>query len=204
MTWVSCGRLWRSRRTTAGACGASQVSQISVDANGLVKEAVESTTGYADKLGIQVTILPCRDDCQILGDRSRLIQVINNLLANALKFSGPGGTVKVGVETFDTRVRISVQDEGVGIPAGAKDRVFGKFSQVDSSDVRKVGGTGLGLNISKQIVERHSGTIDYTSELGVGSTFCIEFDRVTDKDGASVSPEPAAELASWNRVAQAT
>ncbi|MDO9638452.1 MAG: HAMP domain-containing sensor histidine kinase [Pseudotabrizicola sp.] len=175
-----------------------------LDANGLVKEAVESTTGYADKLGIQVTILPCRDDCQILGDRSRLIQVMNNLLANALKFSGPGGTVKVGVETFDTRVRISVQDEGVGIPAGAKDRVFGKFSQVDSSDVRKVGGTGLGLNISKQIVERHSGTIDYTSELGVGSTFCIEFDRVTDKDGASVSPEPAAELASWNRVAQAT
>ena len=114
-----------------------------------------------------------------MGDRSRMMQVMNNLLSNALKFSEERSTVTVRVENHDTRIRISVQDEGFGIPDGAKDRVFGKFSQVDSSDVRKVGGTGLGLNITKQIIERHDATIDYASELGVGSTFrpTIEFDR---------------------------
>lgn len=171
-----------------------------IDANDLVCEAVESTTGYANKLGIQVTTLPCAEDCRFMGDRSRMIQVMNNLLSNALKFSGQGGTVKVQAESLGSRIRISVQDEGVGIPEGAKERVFGKFSQVDSSDVRKVGGTGLGLNITKQIVERHSGTIDYISELGAGSTFFIEFDRLTDTTEA----EPVTELAGGNAYDQAT
>lgn len=160
-----------------------------LDANDLVKEAVESTTGYADKLGIHVTTAACVENCGFMGDRSRLIQVMNNLLSNALKFSGQGGAVQVRVETFGDRIRISVQDEGVGIPTGARDRVFGKFSQVDSSDVRKVGGTGLGLNITKQIVERHNGTIDYVSELGIGSTFFVEFDCLTNVGEASVDPE---------------
>lgn len=152
-----------------------------LDANDLVNESVESITGYADKLGIQVTTVPCVEDCRFMGDRRRLIQVMNNLLSNALKFSVRGSPVEVRIETVGTRIRISVHDEGMGIPKGSKGRVFGKFSQVDSSDVRKVGGTGLGLNITKQIVERHDGTIDYVSELGVGTTFCIAFDRLTDR-----------------------
>ncbi|MDO8882432.1 MAG: HAMP domain-containing sensor histidine kinase [Pseudotabrizicola sp.] len=173
-----------------------------LDANDVVNEAVESTTGYAEKLGIKVMTVPCVEDCRFMGDHGRLIQVMNNLLSNALKFSGQGGTVKVRVETSDAHIRILVQDEGVGIPKGAKDRVFGKFSQVDSSDVRKVGGTGLGLNITKQIVERHSGTIDYVSELGVGSTFCIEFDRLTDKIKRSSRPEMVADVARRNTFNQ--
>jgi len=166
-----------------------------LDANELVNEAVESTAGYATKLGINVTTVPCEEDCRFMGDRSRMMQVMNNLLSNALKFSEERSTVTVRVENHDTRIRISVQDEGVGIPDGAKDRVFGKFSQVDSSDVRKVGGTGLGLNITKQIIERHDATIDYASELGVGSTFLIEFDRLTDRDDARVSYDAGAEAA---------
>lgn len=156
-----------------------------IDVNDMVNEAVESTAGYADKLGINVMIVPSDEEYQIRGDRNRLIQVINNLLSNALKFSEEGGPVKVRVEALGLRLRISVQDEGLGIPAGAKDRVFGRFSQVDSSDVRKVGGTGLGLNISKLIIERHNASIDYVSELGAGSTFFIEFDRLTDVEVAS-------------------
>lgn len=166
-----------------------------VDANALVYEAVDSIAGYASKLGIHVTTIPCAELCQIRGDRNRLIQVMNNLLSNALKFSEPGSAVKVGVETIGTRVRISVQDEGLGIPKGAKDCVFGRFSQIDSSNVRKVGGTGLGLNITKQIVERHNATIDYVSELGVGSKFYIEFDRLTDGDGAGAGDAPLAKVA---------
>jgi signal transduction histidine kinase len=165
-----------------------------VDANDLVYEAIESIAGYANKLGIHVTSDPCEEDCQINGDRNRLIQVMANLLSNALKFSDEGGAVKVGVEALGSRIRISVHDEGVGIPTGAKASVFGKFSQVDSSDVRKAGGTGLGLSIAKQIVERHNATIDYTSELGVGSTFYIEFDRLTDGIGST----PTSNR-SWSR-----
>jgi signal transduction histidine kinase len=112
-----------------------------------------------------------------------------------LKFSDEGGTVEVCVQIVGARVRISVHDEGVGIPKDAKDRVFGKFTQVDSSDVRKVGGTGLGLNITKQIVQRHNATIDYVSELGVGSTFFVEFDCLKDESGESADIEPVAEVA---------
>ncbi|MDA3856930.1 MAG: HAMP domain-containing sensor histidine kinase [Roseovarius sp.] len=166
-----------------------------VDANDLVYEAVESTAGYASKLGIHVTIAPCGEDCQITGDRNRLIQVMSNLLSNALKFSDEGGAVKARVETLGARIRISIHDEGSGIPESAKDRVFDKFSQMDSSDVRKVGGTGLGLYITKQIVERHNATIDYVSELGVGSTFYREFDRLTDGGDPSTDREPLAKAA---------
>lgn len=163
--------------------------------NDLVSEAVESTSGYADKLGIHVTIIPGDEDCQIMGDRSRLMQALNNLLSNALKFSDEGGAVEVRVESLGAHVRISVHDEGVGIPEDAKDRVFGKFSQVDSSDVRKVGGTGLGLNITKQIVERHNATIDYVSELGVGSTFYMEFDIKTEDGDTNADPDSPAKAA---------
>ncbi len=155
-----------------------------IDANDLVNEAVDSIAGYAGNLNIRISTACCAEDCRIMGDHNRLIQVMNNLLSNALKFSNEGGTVNVRVEALDANIRISVQDHGVGIPKGAKDLVFGKFSQVDSSDVRKVGGTGLGLNISKQIVERHNATINYDSELGVGSTFYIDLDRLTEKEAA--------------------
>ncbi|WP_299350798.1 HAMP domain-containing sensor histidine kinase [uncultured Shimia sp.] len=151
-----------------------------VDANDLVYEAVESISGYANKLGIHVTVDPAEGDCHIIGDTSRLIQAMNNLLSNALKFSEEGATVNARVENCGARIRISIQDEGSGIPQDARDHVFGRFTQVDSSDVRKVGGTGLGLYITKQIVERHNASIDYVSTVGVGTTFFIELDRVTN------------------------
>ena len=161
----------------------------------LVKEAIESTKSYGEHLGIHVTMVVPKDEVQIRGDQSRLIQVMNNLLSNALKFSNEGGTVQVRVEPKGDRVRICVQDEGVGIPENAHDRVFGKFSQVDSSDIRKVGGTGLGMNITKQIVERHDGRVDYESALGEGSTFYVEFDRIPQGDKPEVEDEPMAALA---------
>lgn len=175
-----------------------------IDAADMVAEAVESTIGYANKVGIHVVTVPCVEGCRFMGDRSRMIQVMNNLLSNALKFSTQGGSVTVRVETLGTRIRILVEDEGVGIPIGAKDRVFGRFSQVDSSDIRKVGGTGLGLNITKQIVERHNGTIDYVSELGVGSTFFIEFDRLADTGGACAGAELVADATNRNTTGLTT
>ncbi len=149
-----------------------------INANDLVQEAVESTEGYARKLGINVATQLCTEPCQISGESKRLVQVMNNLLSNALKFSDEGSTVNVSVQVIGTHVRISVQDQGVGIPEGSREVVFGKFTQVDASDIRKVGGTGLGLNITEQILDRHNAEIDYVSEVGVGSTFFIDFDRI--------------------------
>ena len=166
-----------------------------LDVGDLVKEAIESTKSYGEQLGIHVTMVVPKDEVKIHGDQSRLIQVMNNLLSNALKFSHEGGTVQVRVEPRGERVRICVQDEGVGIPENSHDKVFGKFSQVDSSDIRKVGGTGLGMNITRQIVERHDGRVDYESELGRGSTFYVEFDRLPASAKTDVGTHPLAASA---------
>lgn len=143
----------------------------------LVQESVEANKSFADQLGIGiVTSLP-EDDAHVDGDEARLMQVMANLLSNSLKFSRKGANVEVAVTRHDGRVRISVKDSGIGIAEGSRELVFGKFTQVDSSDQRRAGGTGLGMHISKQIVDRHNGLIDFTSELGQGTTFFIEFEE---------------------------
>lgn len=150
-----------------------------LDVKDLVMEAVESMAGYASKLDLNITTVFPVDECRIMGDRNRLLQVVNNLLSNALKFSNKGIAVVVRVEGLGDTIRISVEDGGVGIPKGVKDRVFGKFGRVYSPEIGEVKGTGLGLNIAQEFVHRHNATIEYVSELGMGSTFLIEFDRLT-------------------------
>ena len=115
-------------------------------------------------------------DVSVMGHERRLMQVMSNLISNASKFSEPGAQVDVWAERIGTRVRVCVRDRGVGIPPNSKDKVFGHFTQIDSSDQRKTGGSGLGMSISKQIVERHGGYIDYFSEMGEGTTFFFEID----------------------------
>lgn len=114
------------------------------------------------------------------------MQVMSNVIANAIGFSDEGSVVRVYSERVGRRVRICVQDSGIGIPAGARDKVFGKFTQVDNGDRRRVGGTGLGMNISRQIVERHKGDIDYVSHKGKGTTFFIAFDLLDAEPPAAV------------------
>jgi signal transduction histidine kinase len=105
------------------------------------------------------------------------------MISNAAKFSSDGGTVRAGCARRGDTARIFVQDDGIGIPDHARDKVFERFSQVDSSDERHVGGTGLGMNISKEIVEQFGGEIDFVSEVGVGTTFFVDLplaDRAAD------------------------
>jgi signal transduction histidine kinase len=158
-----------------------------VDVRMLVLESVEANQGFADQLGIGIECSFPEDDFYIDGDEARLTQVMANLLSNALKFSPKGKNVQVFVRCDDGRVRISVQDSGIGIDEKARELVFGKFTQVDSSDQRQAGGTGLGMHISQQIVERHKGRIDFTSELGRGTTFFVEFDQKLVGPGARLS-----------------
>jgi PAS domain S-box-containing protein len=114
---------------------------------------------------------------KVRGDKARLIQVMTNLLSNAAKFSGPNTVIDIILEQPSAgRLRVSVVDDGPGIPKDFQHRVFEKFAQADSSSTRKHGGTGLGLTISQSIVERLGGDIGFESEPEEGSTFYFEMD----------------------------
>lgn len=109
-------------------------------------------------------------------DELRLRQVLINIIGNALKFTDEGG-VKISSDDRGPMVKVIVTDTGCGIPADRVDVVFNKFSQVDSGSARKVGGTGLGMAISKKIVEMHGGGISVESVVGEGSTFIFTLPR---------------------------
>lgn len=114
----------------------------------------------------------------VKGDGQRIQQILNCLLSNALKFTSEG-SVRVKIAAIDTdsdniNMRIAVADSGIGISEKDMDKLFVRFSQVDSSDTRKYGGSGLGLVISKQIAELMGGTITVQSKEGIGSTFISE------------------------------
>lgn len=110
-------------------------------------------------------------------DESRLQEVIYNLLDNAVKYSQPGGTVFLRAEIEGERVRISVADQGVGIPEADLPRIFERFYRADKARSRELGGTGLGLSIVKHIVQLHGGTVEARSEPGKGTTISLLLPR---------------------------
>jgi signal transduction histidine kinase len=107
------------------------------------------------------------------GDRDRIAQVIGNLLSNAIKYSPPGAEVRVVLSQDDGRARLSVVDEGMGIPPADRARVFEKFYR-GTEAASAIGGTGLGLAVAREIVTSHGGDIDVESEISRGSTFTVE------------------------------
>ena len=109
------------------------------------------------------------------------MQVMANLLSNAAKFSHENGIVEVSVaRRNNTIIRVSVADHGYGITEKFYPTIFDKFTQEDSSDTRSKGGTGLGLNISKAIIEKHGGKIAFQSKVGEGSTFYFDLPQLVD------------------------
>ncbi|MDF1853976.1 HAMP domain-containing sensor histidine kinase [Pseudooceanicola sp.] len=156
----------------------------------LIEDAVQMNHGFADTHGVYLDYVNPGTRTFISADSRRMTQVMTNLISNAVKFSDHGETVTLRCEQADTKVVVFVEDNGIGIPEGSQDKVFGQFSQVDSSDERDVGGTGLGMNITKQIVELHKGVIDYFSELGVGTTFMVAFDRIPEPSKDAVAEKP--------------
>lgn len=113
----------------------------------------------------------------------RFEQVLRNLLSNAAKFSKPDSDVGISVINNDQTVAVSVTDHGPGIPDEFRSKIFEQFTQIDSSSTRLNTGTGLGLSISKALTEGVGGTLDFESQLGVGSTFYVRFPTVGDPSG---------------------
>lgn len=145
-----------------------------VDIENLVAKTIELYGNFSNDRNVRVEVLPPQSHIHIRGDHERLSQALSNILSNAVKFSKPDGVVTVSVADLGNDVQISVQDEGIGIPDSFRDRVFEKFTQVDSSDTRRYGGTGLGMFIAKTIVEDHGGNIDYESSGGAGTIFYVK------------------------------
>jgi len=137
----------------------------------LLTASIEANKGYANHYQVEFILHPPEHPISINADEDRLMQVMSNLLSNAAKFSSPGSVIEVAASMVNQSVRISVSDNGQGIPESFHDRVFDKFTQQDSTDSRRAGGTGLGLSITKSIVEQHNGTIGFVSEEKVGTVF---------------------------------
>jgi len=140
----------------------------------LVVEAVETSRNYAGQFGVRIEFVQELHGVKAEVDADRLSQVLANLLSNAVKFSPGGSSISVKVGQVDGFIRISVADQGPGIPPEFRSRIFQKFCQADASNTRQQGGTGLGLSISKAIVEQMGGRIGFESSTKHGTVFHVD------------------------------
>jgi signal transduction histidine kinase/CheY-like chemotaxis protein len=166
-----------------------------LDLQEVVATAVTSLRGAAEKKGLILDV-EIEDDLPTVGDRDKLIQVVTNLLGNAIKFTSEGGTIRVQAGRKDLlTARIEVQDSGVGIDPQFHESIFEKFSQVDSSETRDIKGSGLGLPIARSITEHHDGKLFVESELGKGSSFIVELplhvESAEESAPSKDDPEPS-------------
>lgn len=150
-----------------------------VDVAAFMDEAMAANRGYGDTHNIRFVYTANDDDAMMVNaDADRLMQVMSNLMSNAAKFSPEGDTVTLSTTRHGDTVRIAVADHGPGISEDFRESIFEKFTQADSTDARQVGGTGLGLTITRSIVARHGGSIDFETETDpqkeTGTTFTID------------------------------
>jgi len=140
----------------------------------LLREALVANQAYAQRVGVHLSLEVPAGSPQVRLDGDRFLQVMANLLSNAIKHSPADDTVSVTLTWTDAVVRIKVRDRGPGIDPKFRARMFEKFSQADGSDRRAQGGTGLGLYITRMLVERMSGQVAVDSVAGEGATFIVE------------------------------
>ncbi|MBD8972886.1 MAG: response regulator [Clostridiales bacterium] len=193
--------------------GKYNLREENFDIKAIIEETVAAQIPIANGKGLG---LDCTFGSNIpklvRGDGQRIQQVLNCMLSNAIKFTNEGG-VRVKVACLDdgmdkVKLRIAVADSGIGISDEDKNKLFIRFSQVDSSDTRKYGGSGLGLVITKQIVELMGGSITVQSKEGLGSTFIVEVPLklikaadVEVEESAATEEEPAVfSLAGHSRA----
>jgi signal transduction histidine kinase len=151
-----------------------QLSEVSLPA--MAHGVITKLVPLAEEGRLQL-LLDMPDDLpEVDGDRVRLEQVLTNLVENAIKFTPPGGHIRVSGRVLGDRVQLIIADTGIGIPPEEQEKVFNRFYQVDGSERRAYRGTGLGLSICKHIVERHCGRIWVESDgvSGHGSRFHVE------------------------------
>jgi signal transduction histidine kinase len=135
----------------------------------LVDSSVNALKGLAEEKNLHFTIVREPDDFMVTADAKRIKQIYYNLISNAIKFTNPGGHIKISVYKRDVYMESIVSDDGIGIAPEDQARVFQEFEQVDNSYTRRYSGTGLGLPIVKQLVELHGGQVYLESTPGKGT-----------------------------------
>jgi CheY-like chemotaxis protein len=149
-----------------------------------VETALEGLRAAADQKGVAIRASLDDTDAAVLGDAGRLVQVVSNLVSNAVKFTPRGGHVDVALTAADGRAVIAVTDDGQGIDPEFLPHIFDRFRQADASTARRHGGLGLGLSIVKHLVELHGGGVRAESlGIGRGARFVVELPLL--EDGAS-------------------
>jgi len=151
--------------------GKITIRQEPVDLVSAINEVLTTFQGQATAKQLRLSSFVPDDELLILGDQDRVIQVLNNLVSNAIKYTPDGGQVLVSAQRQQHMVRVDVVDSGIGLSPADQQRLFEKFFRADHPLVRQVAGTGLGLSIAKGIVEMHGGRIWVESQLGAGSMF---------------------------------
>lgn len=170
-----------------------ELEAIPFDLNRLVQEVISMMSVRSTEKGLNFKVENDTRQSMFIGDPTRLRQVIVNLCSNAVKFTHQGTiTIRIHSEAMNDRARnvvISVEDTGIGIPDDKLNAIFEKFTQADVSTVRQYGGTGLGLTISRMLVELMGGQIGVESRMGTGSTFTFNVHLQISEDQAHVEPE---------------
>lgn len=156
-----------------------------------IEEIVTAMQTQIDEKNIDLILDIPQDICPVLADKLRLCQVLTNLLSNACKYSSQGARVTIRVREEDAGVRIDVSDTGMGISPEDQERLFTKFFRADNSSTREVSGSGLGLYITKHLIEAHGGRIWASSQIGQGTTFSI----IWPKAGQEALVQAAQRLA---------
>ena len=141
-----------------------------VDLEQLIEVSVESAKRMAEERGTELVMAIHPDLPPVAADRVQILQVLDNLITNALRYGEPGLPITVTAALEDEMVHLSVADRGEGIAPEHLKRLTERFYRVDTSRSRSLGGTGLGLSIVKHIIERHRGRLTFESELGKGTT----------------------------------
>jgi len=167
------------------AAGRMDLRLEPVPLDALLREAVDSVRAQLEARRHRLALEPAPEPVSVRADRGRVLQILLNLLSNAIKFTPDGGHVMLTarVEDGGRHVRVAVRDTGIGIAPEDRAKLFQEFVQLDAAPSRRYEGTGLGLALSKRLVELHGGAIGVESALGQGSTFWFTLPRA-DPGGA--------------------
>lgn len=152
--------------------GPMPVVRVPTDLAAIARDCVEAAAPAAARTGVTV-VLDAPETLVLLADEERMGQVVDNLVSNAVKYTRAGGRVRVSLTVDANRVELSVADTGIGIAAADRDRLFTRFFRSRQAEERSIQGVGLGLSITKSIVESHGGRIEVESELDAGSVFRV-------------------------------
>lgn len=158
--------------TARAAAGPMHVVRTPTDLAAVVRDSVEAAGPAAARAQVAVQVA-VPETMTVMVDQQRMAQVVDNLVSNAVKYSLPGGLVQVSLGLDADRVELCVIDSGIGISSADRDRLFNRFFRSRQAEERSIQGVGLGLSITKSIVESHGGRIEVESELGQGSVFRV-------------------------------